>query len=399
MHFPVKAQNRRLTVLSLGFTRELWEDPGNAQGDTFPRLVAYSRYISAYHVVTHSLKRHNLPTPRKIADKFWAYATNGYTRIDSWLRMLCLGIRISRKYAPDVIQAQDPLFTGSAAYILSQVLNIPYNICVYGSNPFDYYWVNESAIQRIGSMLARRVLFCANGIQVDGCETKGSLIRSGIDEHGIALKPVIPRNISEFLSAKTDPELRRALSDDGRYTWLFLFAGRVAPQKNLGLLLQVAARVAVERGDVRFVCVGDGPDRRALEEETHRLGLTDTVIWTGAKPHGEIIRYMATCDAFVLTSRYEGFARVIMEASAAGRPVITTAVSGSDDGVIHKKTGFITPVDDVGAFVSAVTDLMSDRDRAGQMGRAGRHNIQSLIDHYMNPYLQIDIWERIVHGS
>ncbi len=385
-----------LNILSLGFTRDLWEDPVSSQSDTLYRLEAYSKYTAKYYVITHSLKRHKLKNSRAITKNFYAYATDGYTVVDSWLRMLFLGLGIGRKQGIDLIQTQDPLFTGSIGYVLSRLLKKPYNICIYGPNPFDNNWVNESWLNKFASGIARQILSSADGIQVDGRSTKHSLVKSGIGEDIIAVKPMIPFNIDTFLTSKPDSELRTFLSDNNRYTWLTLYVGRLVPQKNLDLLLRVAAKVVIKYPDVRFVCIGDGPERRALEKKTNWLGLKDVVLWLGGKPHKEIPKYMATCDVILLTSWYEGFARVLIEGAASGKPIISTAVSGSDEGVKDEATGYITPIGDTDSFLNAFFYLVANREFAIKMGIEGRRYIKSLIEHYSNPYLQVKIWERIV---
>ena len=105
---------------------------------------------------------------------------------------------------------------------------------------------------------------------------------------------------------------------------------------------------------------------------------------------------MASCDFFVLASVYEGFARVLMEAAKSAMPIVTTDVSGSDDAVIHGKTGYIVPIGDAAAFSEALIDLMEHPDRAAEMGRQSRRHMQQLVARYGDPKMQVRIWEGIV---
>ncbi|MBI3920266.1 MAG: hypothetical protein HY318_02520, partial [Armatimonadetes bacterium] len=222
-----------LKVLSLGFTRDLWEDEDGVQGDTLNRLIANSRHLSYYAVVTHSFRKHRLVTPRKINETFWTYATNAVTPIDAWWRMFRLGSRMGRQHSLDLIQTQDPFLTGSVGHCLSRQLGVPLNVCVYGSNPFDVHWRRGSWINRLGAPWARAILRSAAGIQADGTATIQSLVTNGIPEERIAYKPVVPNNLSQFFSAKRDESLRKELSADRRFDHLALFVGRFVPQKNL----------------------------------------------------------------------------------------------------------------------------------------------------------------------
>ena len=388
---------RGLTVLSLGYTLELWKDAAHAFGDPFQGLKGCHEHVSFLTILAHSSHRQALP-PISLADNFRAYPTNAYTPFDSWWRMFRLGLRIARETPIDLIQVREPLFNGSIGYVLSRRLRAPLNVGVYGTNPFDSYWRRESWFSRMAAPLARRILRAADGIQVDGTATARSLIEAGISPERVAMRPDIPGNLSEFEVVEPDPELRARLLGAGRFERLVLFVGRVDAQKNVGLLLEVAARMAADHPAVRFIVVGDGWQRRRLEGEARARGLGDRVMWTGMLPHRQVMSYMATCDVFALCSRYEGFAIVSMEAAMAGMPVVTTAVSGSDDGVVDGKTGFIVPIGDVEAFVNALAELIRNPGRAADMGRRGRRHVQSLVARYGDPALQARIWERVVSG-
>lgn len=104
---------------------------------------------------------------------------------------------------------------------------------------------------------------------------------------------------------------------------LLLCAGRMVPQKNFRLALRAFAELG--RGDARLVLLGDGPQRAALERQTAALGIADRVSFVGRVP--DIAPWLARADAFLLSSAYEGYPAVLVEAIAAGVPVVTTACS------------------------------------------------------------------------
>ncbi len=96
----------------------------------------------------------------------------------------------------------------------------------------------------------------------------------------------------------------------------FVALGRLCHQKGYDLMLDIFAEALKQRGDLRLYIIGDGPDRRALEEQRERLGLTGKVHFLGNQPNP--YRYMTRMDAFLSTSRYEGQPLNIMEAMAVG---------------------------------------------------------------------------------
>jgi glycosyltransferase involved in cell wall biosynthesis len=385
--------SRRLRVLSLGFTRDLWAPPSQASSDSRERLCAYAEHLDAYHVVAHSLRAHRLPSPLRIGPTLVAHATNGRSAAGSWLGLMAVAERL-RGERFDLVQSQDPLFTGSAGHRVARRLRLPHNVCVYGGNPFDPQWRAESPVHRLAAPLARYVLRHAAGVQVDGSRTRASLLGAGLPAPVVAIKPMVPHDLELFLRAEADPVLRRELA--GAEGAVALFVGRLAPQKDFDLLLEVMARLAPLHPGLRLACVGDGPERPRVVAKTRARGLADRVAWLGARPRSEVARLMAACDVLVLTSRYEGFARVIMEAAAAARPVVTTDVSGADDGIRNGVTGRVVPVGDAQAFADAVSDLLRDPARAAAMGRAGRELIQELAAREGSPRRQIEVWEAVV---
>ena len=391
----ITAGKKGLGVLSLGYTLDLWDDPAEAFGDPRQGLIGYSDSISYFALIAHSLRRKNLK-PIQLADNSWAYATNAYTPVDTLFRMFFLALRLAKRNAIDLIQVRECFFSGIAGYFLSRWLKLPMHVCVYGTDPFEPYWLRASWINRVISIWAKPILRRAEGVQVDGSRTARNLSEAGIARDRIVVKPLIPDNLCDYLGDRRDSDLLANLSGNGRFRRFALFVGRVDSQKNLPLLLDVASKLKAGYPDLRYIIVGDGPKRPTLERAIREQGLTDVVVCTGFKSHRDVVKYMASCDFFVLASVYEGFARVLMEAAMSAMPIVTTDVSGSDDAVIHGKTGYIVPIGDAAAFSEALIELMEHPDRAAEMGRQSRRHMQQLVARYGDPKMQVRIWEGIV---
>ena len=387
---------RRLRVLSLGFTRELWDADGGSAGDTRERLAAYSEHLEAYHVVVHALRQHGLDSPRQITATLWAHASNGRGPAGSWLRILLLGRRLIRANGLELVQSQEPFFTGTIGQILSRAFGLPHNVCVYGADPFDSHWIGESAITRLATPVGRAVLRAAEGIQVDGLRTRARLTAAGLHASRIRVKPMVPVDLDRFLDARPDPVLRAELSAGGRFDRLLLFVGRLVPQKDVPTLLEAVARLAPRYPGLRLICVGDGAEAAAWRERAHRGGLGDRVLWAGARPRPDVVSFMAVSDVLVLPSRYEGYARVLMEAAAAGRPVVCTDVSGVEEAVRHGETGLVVPVGDAGALAAALDTLLADEPRARRMGEQGRAHMRAFAVDHDSPLRQVEIWRALV---
>ncbi|MGH9282397.1 MAG: glycosyltransferase family 4 protein, partial [Acidimicrobiales bacterium] len=160
-----------------------------------------------------------------------------------------------------------------------------------------------------------------------------------------------------------------------------LYVARIVPPKDVGLFVDVAAQVAARAGSpVVFVAVGDGSELPALREEVGRRGLLDVVRFPGTLHGDELVSAYQACHLFLSTSRYESFGLAVLEAMAAGRPVVATAVGGVVEVVDHGRTGLLVPAGDTEGLVSAVLDLLGDAERRARMGQAGRRRAAEVFD-------------------
>jgi glycosyltransferase involved in cell wall biosynthesis len=162
-----------------------------------------------------------------------------------------------------------------------------------------------------------------------------------------------------------DPELRAMLTG-GRERAVVLTLARLVWRKGLGTLLDAAAFVP----EVIFAIAGEGEERPALEARIRQLGLEERVRLLGQR--NDVPALLASCDLFVLPSLFEGLPLSILEAMAAGKPVIATAVPGTREVVREGETGLLFPPGDAPALARAITTVLTDRGLASRLGRAGQ---------------------------
>lgn len=141
-------------------------------------------------------------------------------------------------------------------------------------------------------------------------------------------------------------------------------AGVIAWRKGFDVLLEAFARAAV--ADAELLLVGDGPDVPELRARARALGINARVRWAGRR--ADVPRVLGACDLFVVSSRSEGMANVMLEAMAVGTPVVSTAVSGVREALgAHSgrpAAGWTVPVDDAGALAAALRHALGDRAEA-----------------------------------
>jgi glycosyltransferase involved in cell wall biosynthesis len=149
--------------------------------------------------------------------------------------------------------------------------------------------------------------------------------------------------------------------------------GSLIPLKGHRVFLQMAELLARHRPEVRFLVIGEGPERPQLERMVRERGLTGRVTFTGVRR--DIPELLSLMDVFVLSSHSEAHPLTILEAMAAGKPVVATDVGGNAESVVDGETGFIVPPNDPQALLEPVKRLIGDPALAARMGARGRERV------------------------
>ena len=152
---------------------------------------------------------------------------------------------------------------------------------------------------------------------------------------------------------------------------------RFHPVKDQAMLLHAFARVVTARADVDLLLVGDGPLRGTLMELARSLGLDSRVHFLGVR--SDVPDILRALDVFALTSLSEAASLTLLEAMAAGVPVVVTAVGGNPELVRHGIDGLHVPRGDAGATALALLQILGDPGVASVMGNSAR---QRVVEHY-----------------
>ncbi len=148
---------------------------------------------------------------------------------------------------------------------------------------------------------------------------------------------------------------------------------RLAQQKGLDVLIDAFPAVVSEWPQASLVICGEGEERAALEARAARLGIADRVRFLGER--SDVPSVLADLDVFVLPSRFEGLCLAVIEAQAAGVPVIATPVGGIQETVIPGETGTLVPVDDAAAVTRAILTTLADPQRARVLAAEARRRV------------------------
>jgi glycosyltransferase involved in cell wall biosynthesis len=170
------------------------------------------------------------------------------------------------------------------------------------------------------------------------------------------------------------------------------------PPEGLDILLRALEQVP----DLRLDIVGSGPEGPRLRTLAQALAITDRVRWYGEYPDSDLPRRMADADFLVLPSVTveEMFGMVVLEAMAAGRPVITTALPSAVREVnVPGVTGLEVPLRDVSALARALETLSRDSARRASMGLAGRTRVAERFTQAAMAAKHIELYQRILKSA
>ena len=169
-------------------------------------------------------------------------------------------------------------------------------------------------------------------------------------------------------------------------------AGRLTEIKRQDVLIKAFARLKAKIPAAHLVLVGDGELRGELGELARSLGVAESVHFAGYTTSPQ--HYHHLFDVFALSSRAEGTPQAIIEAGAAGRPVVASKVGGIPELVEHETTGFLFPSGEDEALADALFRILSSPELARRLGEAGsrrveaRYDIRRMVDDYHRDYLE-----------
>jgi glycosyltransferase involved in cell wall biosynthesis len=156
--------------------------------------------------------------------------------------------------------------------------------------------------------------------------------------------------------------------------WRIGMLGNLRPVKDPESFLRAAAALSLRRSDVEFRLAGDGPLRPALERLCDELRIAGLVRFVGAIDNPS--RFLQELDVFVLPSRAEGLSNAVLEAMAAGRPVVATDVGGNPELIRDGVTGVLAPPGDPAALAAAVDALLDSPPTRQRLGAAARQRVE-----------------------
>jgi glycosyltransferase involved in cell wall biosynthesis len=261
------------------------------------------------------------------------------------------------------------------AKLASLGLNIPIVLTFHGSAPD-----RVKSFGLIGRATATLMITPSANCAEELIEQAG-VPRNKIDVIGLGVEP--PPTID---AARVNQHRIQLLEPDGEY--LVVMIARLAYQKGIDVLVDVVRRVVEQRQDIRFVVIGDGPEKAAAMQWIADAGIEKYLRLDGES--NEPYLYLKAADLFLLTSRWEALPITIAEAFQAGLPVVATNTGGVEE-LVAPAVGHVTAVGDAAAISRSILEIIGDPELRRTMSAAA--NRLSQEDRFSLPHIH-SVFER-----
>jgi glycosyltransferase involved in cell wall biosynthesis len=374
-----------IKVLSIGSDRNLFVDGSESQ----KRIKEYGKLFGELHIVVfadESLGFKNI----ELENNVFIYPTNHkYKALYLWhIYKIVKKLLVVGGSWPDrqlsVVTSQDPSESALAGYLLKLRYKIPLQIQIHTDIFSPYFW-QESLLNKIRVLMAKFLLPKADAIRVVSERIKNSLTNNlqpmptgrQVTTNNVSVLPIYV-DIKKIQSAKVKVDLRKKYPE---YDFIILMASRLTKEKNIGLAIEAMKDVVKKHPKALLLIVGDGPEKSNLQ-------LEQNVKFESAVDAQTLFSYYKTTDLFLLTSNYEGYGRTIIEAMAAGCPVVMTDVGLAGELLVDDLDGLVVPVGDKAALAEAIQELIQNKEKREGLVTESQKIINSLPEkkEYLDSY-------------
>ena len=249
-------------------------------------------------------------------------------------------------------------------------------------------WPGKNLSLRLYALVDRVLLRRADHVCVVSPSMEEQVKKFGVPSHKLSLTE---NGVDTRQFSSGTPVLRDLAGLDGKL--IVGFVGRLAPEKGLRILIQAAEGILRAQPDVKLVLVGEGPEREELQTLVSQSGLEKSVIFLGQR--SDLPDVYASFDIFVLPSLIEAMPMTVLEAMAAGKPIIASRVGGVPKMISDQESGILVEPGDVSDLKAALTQLLQRPETARQFGKRASEVVQarfssdSMARRYLSVYQKV----------
>lgn len=350
-----------MRILTIGSDRNVFD----VESASAERQKAYGAHFDAFDIIVFSLRTQKY-APTLLSPGVHAYPTSSRSKLFYGFGAIQKAFRLEK---PDVVSVQDPFEAGICGLVIASLRGVPLHVQVH-TDFLSPTFAEHSFLNRLRVVLAGLVIPRAAHVRVVSSKIKESIEKHYRSSASISILPIFV-DINRFRNAQAGDLTHRFR----HFRKKLLVVARLEKEKNVSLAIESFAKTAPE--DACLIVLGEGKERASLQSLTQKLGIASRVFFEGSQDPAP---YYALADLVLVPSHFEGYGLVIIEALAAGKPVLATDVgiareagaiisahekfgdslaewfqSGSDEGALLNY-----PYKDFDGFVSAyVADLAS----------------------------------------
>lgn len=204
---------------------------------------------------------------------------------------------------------------------------------------------------------------------------------------------VIPNGIDLEKMTRCEVQKTRAELNFTSDDFIFIYTGRLAPEKNLPILINSFKGVASAFPSARLLIIGDGPEMASLKSLTAELHLESKIHFTGMVPYSDLAAFLKLANVYATASISEVHPLTLIEAMAVGLPMVGVESPGVSDIIQHEKTGLLS-TNDLATYTAMLTRMIVDRDTCERLGKnalaaAHIYSIESTGKQVMEKYQEL----------
>ena len=353
-------------VLAISYGRHLFD----AENSERLRMERCAEGTASYHMIIFTLRKDGCDSV--LSDSgLVLHPTNSKSKVHMIKDAILLGLRIIRTESSKswVVTSQDPFESGFVGYVIARLSGKAFNVQEHNDFFSTPHWRKDAVFNRIRFVVGKFILKHADTVRVVSRRVVQTMKTFDIPAHRIVYLPVRTDSISSSKSEKVD--LHTQYPDA---SVIVVSMGRLVTQKNIPLLIRAFKQLKTVESKALLLIVGSGNEEHKLQSLVQKLQLRDSVIflpWTD-NPYG----FMLGADVFTLSSNWEGWGRVLIEAISAGTLAVTTDVGCAGEIFIDGKHGAVVSVGDEKKFAEKLITLAQDEHLRNEYKSCAVHNKQ-----------------------
>ena len=358
-------------------------------GDVLERHKEYAEQAGKLDIIVFTKQGFN---KKKINQELTIYPTNSKTKFNYIFDAYEIAKRIYWPDKFDLIVTQDPFLCGLAGWLIKKRFKTSLLVHFHGDFWKNKYWLFERKrwwFNWFFLILSRFLVKKADGVRVVSSGIKDKLIKKGINENKIRVIPT-PVDLEKFV--RCDPvKVKKLRKGDHLGRKVLINVGRKDPSKDYKMLYKAISLVYQDYKKLAFWQIGSN------DYLPGKIKADENLISTSVNKinQEELSDYYHASDIYISSSCSESLGKVLIEAMAAGLPVVATETTGSKEIVKDGENGFLVPIGDSESLAKKILFLLNNPEKAEQMGKKGQQMVKKRFEQQKIIKQIIKFWKEL----